>query len=77
VRFVKVLRMTEPADHKAAIRISAAHPLELSEQRALAAYRARQARGEAAGVPHAEAFRRLFGADEAQAPRVPPTSQTG
>ncbi|MEU9397740.1 hypothetical protein AB0D86_48205 [Streptomyces sp. NPDC048324] len=69
--------MTEPADHEAAMRISAADPLEPQEQRALAAYRARQARGEAAGVTHDEAYRRLFGADEAQAPRVPATSQTG
>ncbi|WNM32725.1 hypothetical protein RKE30_21220 [Streptomyces sp. Li-HN-5-11] len=69
--------MTESTDHAAAIRGSAADPFELQEQQALAAYRVRQARGETAGVAHAEAFRRLFGADEAQAPRVSPRSQTG
>jgi len=77
VRFRKVLRMTESADPKTAMRISAADTLTLQEQRALAAYRARQARGEAAGVPHAEAFRRLFGADETQAPRVSPSGEAG
>lgn len=55
--------MTEPADHEAAIRISGADPLEPQEQRALAAYRTRQARGEAAGVTHDEAYRRVFGED--------------
>jgi ribonuclease D len=38
-----------------------ATPLELEEMRALAAYRERQARGEDAGVPQDEAFRRVFG----------------
>ncbi|MFF3159052.1 hypothetical protein [Streptomyces sp. NPDC057910] len=35
--------------------------LELQELRALAAYRTRQASGEDVGVPHAEAYRRVFG----------------
>ncbi|GAA2247360.1 hypothetical protein GCM10010232_38230 [Streptomyces amakusaensis] len=35
--------------------------LELQELRALAAYRTRQACGEEAGVPHDEAYRRVFG----------------
>ncbi|MFE0043694.1 hypothetical protein [Streptomyces albireticuli] len=35
--------------------------LELQELRALAAYRTRQASGEDAGVPHNEAYRRMFG----------------
>ncbi|WP_258534446.1 hypothetical protein [Streptomyces sp. PT12] len=35
------------------------YPVE--EARALAAYRERQARGEDAGVPHEEAYRRIFG----------------
>ncbi|MEU6485059.1 hypothetical protein [Streptomyces sp. NPDC046887] len=35
--------------------------LDLQEARALAAYRARQARGEDAGVPQEEAYRRVFG----------------
>ncbi|WP_049564916.1 type II toxin-antitoxin system Phd/YefM family antitoxin [Streptomyces sp. SBT349] len=48
-----------------AILISPADALELEEMRALAAHRERQARGEAAGVPHDEAFRRVFGGDEA------------
>jgi hypothetical protein len=39
--------------------------LELQELRALAAYRARQARGENAGVSHDEAYRRVFGGAEA------------
>ncbi|PAU48723.1 hypothetical protein CK936_11780 [Streptomyces albireticuli] len=33
--------------------------------RALAAYRVRQSRSESPGVPHDEAFRRVFGRDEA------------
>jgi hypothetical protein len=33
--------------------------------RALTAYRARQARGEMAGVPHDDAYRRVFGGDKA------------
>jgi hypothetical protein len=37
--------------------------VELAEARALAAYRERQARGESAGVPQDEAFRRVFGSD--------------
>ncbi|MEW2530668.1 type II toxin-antitoxin system Phd/YefM family antitoxin [Streptomyces sp. NPDC047071] len=44
-----------------AILVSPADALELQETRALAAYRERQARGEDAGVPHAEARRRVFG----------------
>ncbi|WP_438874256.1 hypothetical protein [Streptomyces calidiresistens] len=35
--------------------------LESEERRALLASRARQARGREIGVPHAEAFRRVFG----------------
>jgi PHD/YefM family antitoxin component YafN of YafNO toxin-antitoxin module len=48
-----------------AILVSPADALELEELRALAAYRERQARGESAGVSHGEAFRRIFGEDEA------------
>jgi PHD/YefM family antitoxin component YafN of YafNO toxin-antitoxin module len=48
-----------------AVLVSPADALELQEMRALAAYRARQARGETAGVPHNEAYRRVFGGDEA------------
>ncbi|MDT0441464.1 type II toxin-antitoxin system Phd/YefM family antitoxin [Streptomyces johnsoniae] len=51
--------------HTIAILISPADALELEEMRALAAYRERQARGESAGIPHDEAFRRIFGGDEA------------
>lgn len=47
-----------------AILVSPADALELQELRALAAYRARQARGENAGVSHDEAYRRVFGGDE-------------
>lgn len=50
--------------HTIAILVSPADALELQEMRALAAYRARQARGESVGVPHDEAYRRVFG-DEA------------
>ncbi|WP_326800477.1 hypothetical protein OG946_10885 [Streptomyces sp. NBC_01808] len=39
--------------------------VELQELRPLAAYRARQARGENAGVSHDEAYRRVFGSTEA------------
>jgi hypothetical protein len=34
---------------------------QLEEMRALAAHRERQARGESAGLPHDEAFRRVLG----------------
>ncbi|WP_129843034.1 hypothetical protein [Streptomyces sp. RFCAC02] len=39
-----------------------ADALELQELRALAAHRARRSRGEDIGIPHEEAFRRVFGA---------------
>ncbi|MBP0459734.1 type II toxin-antitoxin system Phd/YefM family antitoxin [Streptomyces montanisoli] len=45
-----------------AVLVSPTDALELREMRALGAYRARQARGESAGVPHDEACRRVFGA---------------
>ncbi|MFG3201995.1 type II toxin-antitoxin system Phd/YefM family antitoxin [Streptomyces sp. NPDC048192] len=48
-----------------AILISPADALELEELRALAAYRSRQARSEDAGIPHDEAYRRVFGEGEA------------
>ncbi|HET6636595.1 MAG TPA: type II toxin-antitoxin system Phd/YefM family antitoxin [Streptomyces sp.] len=48
-----------------AILVSPADALELEELRALAAYRERQARGEVAGVSQDEAYRRVFGEDEA------------
>jgi prevent-host-death family protein len=48
-----------------AVLVSPADALELEEMRALAAFRERQARGESAGVPHDEAFRRVFGSDAA------------
>ncbi|GAA4989820.1 hypothetical protein GCM10023205_71270 [Yinghuangia aomiensis] len=48
-----------------AILVSPADALELQEMRALAAYRARQAHGDDAGVPHDEAYRRVFGSDQA------------
>ncbi|WP_328760331.1 type II toxin-antitoxin system Phd/YefM family antitoxin [Streptomyces sp. NBC_00271] len=48
-----------------AILVSPADALELQELRALAAYHARQARGEDVGVPHHEAYRRVFGEGEA------------
>ncbi|SEQ95873.1 hypothetical protein SAMN05216481_12264, partial [Streptomyces radiopugnans] len=48
-----------------AMLVSPADALELQELRALAAYRARQARGEDTGVPHEEAYRRVFGQDQA------------
>ncbi|MFD5318672.1 type II toxin-antitoxin system Phd/YefM family antitoxin [Streptomyces sp. NPDC127098] len=48
-----------------AILISPADALELDELRALAAYRERQARGDESGIPHDEAFRRVFGSDVA------------
>jgi PHD/YefM family antitoxin component YafN of YafNO toxin-antitoxin module len=51
--------------HTIAVLVSPADALELQEMRALAAYRARQARAEHAGVPHNEALRRVFGGDEA------------
>ncbi|WP_326600404.1 type II toxin-antitoxin system Phd/YefM family antitoxin [Streptomyces sp. NBC_01803] len=51
--------------HTIAILMSPADALELEEMRALAAHRERQARGESAGIPHDEAFRRVFGGDEA------------
>ncbi|MEU3598686.1 type II toxin-antitoxin system Phd/YefM family antitoxin [Streptomyces sp. NPDC006798] len=44
-----------------AILISPADALELQELRALAAYRARQEHEENLGVPHDEAYRRIFG----------------
>jgi PHD/YefM family antitoxin component YafN of YafNO toxin-antitoxin module len=48
-----------------AILVSPADALELQELRALVAYRARQERGESAGIPHDEAYRRVFGGAEA------------
>ncbi|MFI6530618.1 hypothetical protein [Streptomyces uncialis] len=48
-----------------AILVSPADALELQELRALATYRERQARGENVGVPHDEAYRRVFGGDQA------------
>ncbi|MCX5233187.1 type II toxin-antitoxin system Phd/YefM family antitoxin [Streptomyces sp. NBC_00233] len=48
-----------------AVLISPADALELQELRALASYRGRQARREDAGIPHAEAYRRVFGGAEA------------
>ncbi|MEU5433251.1 type II toxin-antitoxin system Phd/YefM family antitoxin [Streptomyces sp. NPDC020719] len=51
--------------HTIAMLVSPADALELQEARALAAYWERQGRGESAGVPHGEAFRRVFGGDEA------------
>jgi PHD/YefM family antitoxin component YafN of YafNO toxin-antitoxin module len=45
--------------------VGPADALERQELRARAAYRARQARGEDAGVPHEEACRRVFGQDQA------------
>jgi prevent-host-death family protein len=51
--------------HTVAILVSPADALELEEMRALAAFRERQARGESEGIPHDEAFRRVFGGDEA------------
>lgn len=50
--------------HTIAILVRPADAVELQEMRALAAYHARQSRGESAGVPHDEAFRRVFGGDE-------------
>ncbi|MCS0639121.1 type II toxin-antitoxin system Phd/YefM family antitoxin [Streptomyces sp. LP05-1] len=47
-----------------AVLISPEGALELQELRAVAAYRERQETGEAAGVPHDEALRRVFGGDE-------------
>lgn len=47
-----------------AVLVSPADALELQEMRALAAYRARQARDESAGVPRDEAYRRVFGGAE-------------
>ncbi|UGQ13640.1 type II toxin-antitoxin system Phd/YefM family antitoxin [Yinghuangia sp. ASG 101] len=47
-----------------AMLVSPADALELEEMRALEAYRARRARGEDDGIPHAEAYRRIFGGDE-------------
>ena len=49
--------------HTVAVLVSPADVLELEEMRALAAYRARQERGESAGVPHPEAYRRVFGGE--------------
>lgn len=51
--------------HTIAILMSPADALELEELRALADYRERQARGESLGIPHDEAFRRVFGGDDA------------
>lgn len=48
-----------------AVLVSPADALELQEMHALAAYRARRARGESAGIPHEEAFRHIFGGAEA------------
>jgi PHD/YefM family antitoxin component YafN of YafNO toxin-antitoxin module len=48
-----------------AILVSPADALELQELRALTAYRTRQTRSEDAGVPHEEAYRRIFGQDQA------------
>ena len=48
-----------------AILISPADALELQELRALADYRTRQGRGESAGIPHDEAYRRVFSGTEA------------
>ncbi|MEU9745797.1 type II toxin-antitoxin system Phd/YefM family antitoxin [Streptomyces niveus] len=50
--------------HTIAILVSPADALELEEMRALADYRERQARGESLGIPHDEAFRRVFGGDD-------------
>ncbi|MGW6506072.1 type II toxin-antitoxin system Phd/YefM family antitoxin [Streptomyces niveus] len=50
--------------HTIAILISPADALELEEMRALAEYRERQARGESLGIPHDEAFRRVFGGED-------------
>lgn len=50
--------------HTIAILMSPADALELEERRALADYRERQARGESLGIPHDEAFRRVFGGDD-------------
>ncbi|MBW1601040.1 type II toxin-antitoxin system Phd/YefM family antitoxin [Streptomyces sp. JJ66] len=47
--------------HTIAILVSPADALDLAEMRALNAYRERQARGEAAGVPQDEALRQVFG----------------
>ncbi|MEU6058659.1 type II toxin-antitoxin system Phd/YefM family antitoxin [Streptomyces sp. NPDC047097] len=44
-----------------AVLVGPADALEVQEARALAAYRARQARGEDAGVPAEVAYRRVFG----------------
>ncbi|MFI7273957.1 type II toxin-antitoxin system Phd/YefM family antitoxin [Streptomyces sp. NPDC049879] len=44
-----------------AVLVSPSDALELQEMRALAACRARQARGDDSGVPHDEARRRVFG----------------
>lgn len=48
-----------------AVLVSPADALELQELRAMAAYRARQARGENAGVSHRGAHRRVFDEGEA------------
>ncbi|WP_329077969.1 type II toxin-antitoxin system Phd/YefM family antitoxin [Streptomyces niveus] len=50
--------------HTIAILMSPADALELEERRALADYQERQARGESLGIPHDEAFRRVFGGDD-------------
>ncbi|MEU5836408.1 type II toxin-antitoxin system Phd/YefM family antitoxin [Streptomyces diacarni] len=44
-----------------AMLVSPADALELQELQALPAYRARQVRGEDAGIPQDEAYRRIFG----------------
>ncbi|UGY94008.1 type II toxin-antitoxin system Phd/YefM family antitoxin [Streptomyces gobiensis] len=49
--------------HTIAVLVSPADACELEEMRALAAYRDRQTRGESAGIPQDEAFRRVFGDD--------------
>lgn len=47
-----------------AVVVGPADALESEEMRALEAYRAHQARGADDGVPHAEAYRRIFGGDK-------------
>lgn len=66
----RVSATREPAaitDHgqTIAILVSPADALELQELRALTAFRARQKRGESAGVPHDEAYRHISGGDRA------------
>ncbi|RKN09590.1 type II toxin-antitoxin system Phd/YefM family antitoxin [Streptomyces radicis] len=60
-----------------AVLVSPADALELEEARALAAHRERQARGEDAGVPHEEAYRRIFGEGGAFRQDRPRRGETG